>query len=71
MIPLGLPRILLADGVADTTGPWIAVLAPLLNLAILVRDLPGAGGTAALKGPSGGWGQARVPSGSIRVAPRM
>ncbi len=35
LLPLGLPWVLLADGVADALKPWVAILAPAVNLAIL------------------------------------
>jgi len=36
LIPLGLPWVLWTDGVADAFKPWWAILAPALNLVILV-----------------------------------
>jgi hypothetical protein len=35
LMPLGLPWVLWTDGVADAFKPWVAGLAPLLNLMIL------------------------------------
>jgi hypothetical protein len=35
ILPLGLPWVLMLDGADDVAGPWLASLAPLLNLAIL------------------------------------
>jgi hypothetical protein len=35
LIPLGLPWILWTDGFPDPWLPWLACLAPILNLAIL------------------------------------
>ena len=36
LIPLGLPWVFLADVVADSLGPVVGVLAPAVNLAILI-----------------------------------
>jgi hypothetical protein len=36
LIPLGLPWVLWADGLPDAFGPWVAILAPLLNIALLI-----------------------------------
>ena len=35
LMPLGLPWVLWLDGVADAFKPWVAILAPALNLLIL------------------------------------
>ena len=35
LMPLGLPWVLWLDGVSDALRLWLAILAPLLNLAIL------------------------------------
>jgi hypothetical protein len=35
LIPLGLPWNLWLNGFADAARPWLAMLAPLVNLAIL------------------------------------
>ena len=35
LVPLGLPWVLLLDGVAESARPWLAALAPLLNLILL------------------------------------
>ncbi|MGF1451861.1 MAG: hypothetical protein ACFB21_07300 [Opitutales bacterium] len=35
LIPLGLPWVLWTDGVTDTFKPWLAILAPAVNLIIL------------------------------------
>ena len=35
LMPLGLPWVLWMDGLPDPLLPWLAVLAPLLNLVIL------------------------------------
>lgn len=35
LIPLGLPWVLWLDGFPEVALPWLAVMAPLLNLAIL------------------------------------
>lgn len=34
LIPLGVPWVFWLDGVPDSVKPWLAVLAPLLNLFI-------------------------------------
>ncbi|WP_082181786.1 hypothetical protein [Aestuariivita boseongensis] len=36
LLPLGLPWVLLLDGLPEPLLPWSAILAPLLNLAILI-----------------------------------
>lgn len=36
LIPLGLPWVIWLDGLPDAVLPWLAALAPLLNLAILM-----------------------------------
>ena len=36
LIPLGLPWVFLLDGVSDSLKPWLAALAPALNLFILM-----------------------------------
>ncbi|MGA9252113.1 MAG: hypothetical protein WBV78_20535 [Roseobacter sp.] len=36
LMPLGLPWVLWADGAPDMMLPWIAALAPALNLVILI-----------------------------------
>jgi hypothetical protein len=36
LVPLGLPWILLIEDVHDAVRPWLAALAPLLNLVILI-----------------------------------
>jgi hypothetical protein len=36
LIPLGLPWVFLLDGVSDALKPWLAALAPALNLFILM-----------------------------------
>ena len=36
LIPLGLPWVSLLDGVPEGLKPWLAVLAPALNLFILM-----------------------------------
>lgn len=35
MMPLGLPWVLWTDGYSEDLKPWLAVLAPLLNLLLL------------------------------------
>lgn len=35
LMPLGLPWVIWLDGVPDSLKPWLAVLAPVLNIAIL------------------------------------
>lgn len=35
LMPLGLPWVLWLDGFPEAALPWLAVMAPLLNLAIL------------------------------------
>ena len=35
IVPLGLPWTLVLDNLSETASPWLAGLAPLLNLAIL------------------------------------
>jgi hypothetical protein len=35
LMPLGLPWVLWADGVEDAFKPWLAILAPALNLVML------------------------------------
>lgn len=35
LMPLGLPWVLWFDGVAEGFKPWVAILAPALNLVIL------------------------------------
>lgn len=35
LMPLGLPWVLWTDGVEDAFKPWLAILAPALNLVIL------------------------------------
>lgn len=35
LVPLGLPWVLWLDGVSDGVRPWLAALAPLLNLILL------------------------------------
>ena len=45
LMPLGLPWVLWLDGVGAALTPWLAALAPALNLALLVaacRLLPRA-----------------------------
>jgi hypothetical protein len=36
LVPLGLPWVLLLDGVAESARPWLAGLARLLNLVVLL-----------------------------------
>ena len=36
LLPLGLPWVLGVEAAPDTVRPWLAVIAPLLNLAILI-----------------------------------
>ena len=36
LLPLGLPWVLGVEGAPDSVRPWLAALAPLLNLAVLV-----------------------------------
>lgn len=36
LIPLGLPWNLLLDGLPDSLLPWLAALAPLVNVVLLV-----------------------------------
>ena len=35
LLPLGLPWNRLADGLPDSLLPWVAIVAPLLNIALL------------------------------------
>lgn len=35
LVPLGLPWILWVDGTPESLRPWLAALAPLVNIAIL------------------------------------
>ncbi|MGR8920432.1 MAG: hypothetical protein ACU85V_12505 [Gammaproteobacteria bacterium] len=35
LMPLGLPWVNWIDGVSDNLKPWLAILAPALNVAIL------------------------------------
>lgn len=35
LVPLGLPWVLWVDGVPEISRPWLAILAPALNIAIL------------------------------------
>lgn len=35
LLPLGVPWYMLGNGLSDPARPWIAVLAPLINLAIV------------------------------------
>jgi hypothetical protein len=35
LLPLGLPWSRLLDGVAQSGGPWVAILSPIINLAIM------------------------------------
>ena len=36
LLPLGLPWVLGVEAAPETLRPWLAVMAPLLNLAILI-----------------------------------
>ena len=36
LVPLGLPWVLMLDGVPEVARPWLAALAPLLNLILLL-----------------------------------
>ncbi len=36
LLPLGLPWVLAVEAAPETVRPWLAVIAPLLNLAILI-----------------------------------
>ena len=36
LVPLGLPWILMLDGVSESVRPWLAALSPLLNLILLL-----------------------------------
>ncbi|MEJ2256389.1 MAG: hypothetical protein P8X98_05185 [Woeseiaceae bacterium] len=36
LLPLGLPWALLLDDLPDTLRPWLGILAPAVNLAILI-----------------------------------
>ena len=36
LIPLGLPWVVMLDGVSESAGPWLAALAPLLNILVLL-----------------------------------
>ena len=35
LVPLGLPWILMTDGVPEAALPWVGVLAPLVNLGLI------------------------------------
>ncbi|MCA0930670.1 hypothetical protein [Ruegeria profundi] len=49
LMPLGLPWVRWFDGVADSLKPWLTVLAPVLNIAILTLLCRYFGGDEARK----------------------